>query len=452
MQTPLREFLRTETGGAAILLAATLAALVWANIDADAYERFWSAVLSIDLAGAGISLELHEWVNSGLMTFFFFVVGLEARREFDLGELRERRRFVLAIVAALGGMGAAVAIYLAFNAGEASAQGWGVAMSTDTAFALGFLALVGPRFPDRLRAFLLTIVVVDDLVALLVIATVYTENLKFTALLVAAALFGAVLAARALGVRRGAVYLLLGAGIWVALLESGIEPVIVGLAMGLLAYAYPVARSDLEVATERFREFREQPTADLARSVRREPPLGPLAERPPPAQVSSVDELPDRPDLRPRQRRHRRRPRPARTRLHLADHPRHSGRLRRRQAGRYRRRELALHACEPRSRPDSRRLGSPGRRRHDRRDRLHGGAARRRARLRGRRARGGEGRHPGGGRRRGGHHVAPLPRDRVAAPAPAASGRSWAPPRRSPTSRTRSTRSRTTFVARSTRP
>jgi len=267
MQTPLREFMRTETGGAAILLVATVAALVWANVDHSSYERLWSSVLSIELAGAGVSLELHHWVNSGLMTFFFFVVGLEARREFDLGELRERRRFVLAIVAALGGMGVAVAIFLAFNAGESSAQGWGVAMSTDTAFALGFLALVGPRFSERLRALLLTIVVVDDLVALVVIATVYTDNVKVTALVAAALLFGVVLAVRALRVTRGLIYLLLGGAVWVALLESGVEPVIVGLAMGLLTYAYPVARGDLELATERFLEFREQPTPVLARSV-----------------------------------------------------------------------------------------------------------------------------------------------------------------------------------------
>ena len=123
-----------------------------------------------------MDLDLRHWVNSGLMTFFFFVVGLEARREFDLGELRERRRFALPLLASIGGMAVAVAIYLAFNAGEGSAHGWGIAMSTDTAFALGLLALFGSRVPDRLRAFILTVVVVDDLLALLVIATVYTES------------------------------------------------------------------------------------------------------------------------------------------------------------------------------------------------------------------------------------------------------------------------------------
>jgi Na+/H+ antiporter NhaA len=267
VNTPLREFLRTETGGAAVLLAATIVALVWVNVEVSSYEGLWATTLSIDVGGAGVALDLRHWVNSGLMTFFFFVVGLEARREFDLGELRERRRFALPLLAGIGGMAVAVAIYLAFNGGRSSAHGWGVAMSTDTAFALGLLALVGPRFPDRLRAFMLTVVVVDDIVALAVIATVYTEDVKLSALIVAGVLFGAALAAHVLRVRRGVVYAALGAAVWVALLESGVEPVIVGLAIGLLAYAYPAARSDLERATERFRLFREQPTPELARSV-----------------------------------------------------------------------------------------------------------------------------------------------------------------------------------------
>ena len=267
LETPLREFLRTETGGAAILLAATVAALVWVNANAESYDSLWETTLSIDIGRWGLALDLRGWVNSGLMTFFFFVVGLEARREFDLGELRERRRFALPLLAGIGGMTVAIGIYLAFNAGRSSAYGWGVAMSTDTAFALGLLALVGPRFPDRLRAFMLTIVVVDDIVALVVIATVYTETLNVVALLVAIGLFGAVLFARALGVRIGLLYAALATAVWVALLESGVEPVIVGLAMGLLTYAYPAARSDLERATERFRKFREQPTPELARSA-----------------------------------------------------------------------------------------------------------------------------------------------------------------------------------------
>jgi Na+/H+ antiporter NhaA len=267
VQTPLRNFLRTETGGAAVLLAGAIAALVWVNIDASSYDSLWRTKLSIDLGGAGVSLDLRDWVNSGLMSFFFFVVGLEARREIDLGELRERRRFALPFVAGIGGMVMAVGIYLAFNAGRSSAHGWGIAMSTDTAFALGLLALVGPRFPDRLRAFILTVVVVDDIIALVVIATVYTETLHVASLLAAVAFLGGVLVARSLGVRAGLAYAALGAGAWVGLLKSGVEPVVIGLVMGLLAYAYPSPRASLQRATQRFREFREQPTAELARAA-----------------------------------------------------------------------------------------------------------------------------------------------------------------------------------------
>ena len=201
LQTPLREFVETEIGGAAVLLVASAAALLWINIDAHSYDSFWSTVLSIDVGDAGIALDLRQWVNSGLMTFFFFVVGLEARREFDLGELRERRRFVLPLLAALGGVAVPIAIYLSFNAGQSTAHGWGVAMSTDTAFALGLLALVGPRFPARLRAFMLTIAVVDDIVALIVIAVFYSEDIEPRPLIVGIAIFSALLVARSAGIR-----------------------------------------------------------------------------------------------------------------------------------------------------------------------------------------------------------------------------------------------------------
>jgi Na+/H+ antiporter NhaA len=268
VKTPLRQFLRTETGGAAVLLAATIVALAWVNVDAPSYERLWETTLSVEIGGSGVSLSLREWVNSGLMTLFFFVVGLEARREFDLGELRERRRVALPVFAAIGGMAAAVTIYLAFNGGRSSAHGWGIAMSTDTAFALGLLALVGPRFPDRLRAYMLTVVVVDDLLALLVIATVYTDELELAPFLIALALFGVVLVVRLLRIRRGVLYFVLGVAIWVAMLESGVEPVVIGLAMGLLAWATPPDRSALERASELFRAFREQPTPQLAQFAR----------------------------------------------------------------------------------------------------------------------------------------------------------------------------------------
>jgi Na+/H+ antiporter NhaA len=268
LQTPLREFLRTETGGAAVLLAAAAAALVWVNVDASSYDSLWHTKLAIRIGEAGVTLDLRGWVNSGLMTFFFFVVGLEARREWDLGELRERRRSALPLLAGLGGMAVAVLIYLAFNSGRSSAHGWGIAMSTDTAFALGLLALLGRRFPERLRAFMLTLLVVDDVASLVVIATVYTENLKVAPLLVAVGFYLVVIVARSIPVRIGFVYFVLGVGAWVGLLKSGVEPVVIGLAMGILTFAIPAERSSLERATERFREFREQPTAELARSVR----------------------------------------------------------------------------------------------------------------------------------------------------------------------------------------
>jgi Na+/H+ antiporter NhaA len=268
LQTPLRQFLRTETGGAAVLLAAAVAALVWVNVDASSYEELWGTELSLALGGEGLELSLRDWVNSGLMTFFFFVVGLETRREFDLGELRDRRRFWLPMLAAIGGMAAVVAVYLGFNLGGVTAHGWGIAMSTDTALALGLLGLAGRRVPDRLRAFILTVVVVDDLLALVVIATAYTEDLELTALLWAFGFFAAVLGFRAVGVRRSPLYFVLGAAAWVALLASGVEPVVVGLAMGLLVWAYPAGRSEFERAGERFLAFREQPTPELERSAR----------------------------------------------------------------------------------------------------------------------------------------------------------------------------------------
>ncbi len=305
LQTPLREFLATETGGASVLLVAAVAAMAWANIDLSSYESVWHADLSIQVGSSGITQDLREWINNGLMAFFFFVVGLEVRREFDLGELRERRRLALPVLAALGGMAVPVAIYLAFNGGEGSAAGWGVAMSTDTAFALGMLALVGPRFPDRLRAFMLTIIVVDDVIALLVIALAYSSDVAVAPLLIAAGVFGLILLARAAGIRQGLVYFMLAAVIWVALFESGVDPVVVGLVVGLIAWAYPAGRGELERATDLFRRFREQPTPELARSVRVRPAGGGLAERPPAPPLPPVDELRDRAAVRPGQHRHR---------------------------------------------------------------------------------------------------------------------------------------------------
>ncbi|MFE1958578.1 Na+/H+ antiporter NhaA [Streptomyces sp. NPDC059479] len=268
IRTPLRDFLRTETGSASVLLAAALAALVWANTGPGTYASFWTTDLSVRVGSAGVSLGLREWVNSGLMTLFFFVVGLEARREFDMGELRERKRVALPVIAGLSGMVVPVAIYLAFTVGDPSVHGWGSAMSTDTAFALGILAVFGTRLPRGLRAFILTVAVVDDFVALGVIAIAYSGHVDVIALVVALAIFGVILLVRAAGVRRGAVYAVLAAALWLAVLESGVDPIVTGLAMGLITSAYPAARSDLERASGLFRLFREQPTPELERSVR----------------------------------------------------------------------------------------------------------------------------------------------------------------------------------------
>jgi Na+/H+ antiporter NhaA len=268
LQTPLRTFLRTETGSAAVLLGATVAALVWANIDVASYERVMRTTISIRVGHHALTHDLRYWVNSGLMTLFFFVVGLEARREFDLGELRQRRRFAIPLAAGLGGMLVPVLIYLAFNAGRSAGHGWGVAMSTDTAFALGMLALVGRRFPLRLQAFMLTVSIVDDVVALAVIATVYAGTIAEGPLLVAVGLFALIVLFARFGFRRGVVCGALGVACWIALSKSGVDPIVIGLAMGLTTFAAPASRTDLERASDLFRLFREQPTADLARTAR----------------------------------------------------------------------------------------------------------------------------------------------------------------------------------------
>jgi Na+/H+ antiporter NhaA len=252
-----------------VLAAALAVALVWANISFSSYEDVWTTQMSVRVGTFSLAEDLRYWVNDGLLTFFFFVVGLEARREFDLGELRDRRRVMLPLLAALGGMAVAVAIYLAFNSGRSSATGWGAAMSTDTAFALGVLALAGPSCTNRLRAFIVTVVVVDDLVSLVVIATVYTKSLDASALAAAIGLFAVVLAMRRAGLHGGTWYLVVGIGIWVALFKSGVDPVIVGLAMGLMTYAYSAPRDELERASDLFRNFREQPTPEAALSARR---------------------------------------------------------------------------------------------------------------------------------------------------------------------------------------
>ncbi|MGH3254557.1 MAG: Na+/H+ antiporter NhaA [Streptosporangiaceae bacterium] len=268
MDTPLRAFLRTETGSATVLAGATVIALIWANVSASSYDRVWATRLAVSVGRAGVALDLREFVNSGLMALFFLVVGLEARREFDMGELRVRSRLALPLLAGLGGMIVPIGIYLIANAGRPSASAWGMSMSTDTAFALGALALVGRRLPDRVRTYLLTFSVVDDLAGIAVIAIAYSGRIHVAPLLAGVGLLAAAVAIRVGGVRYGALYPLIGIAAWVAFFKSGVDPIVVGLVFGLLTYAYPARRASLEQAYEAFREFREQPTAELAASAR----------------------------------------------------------------------------------------------------------------------------------------------------------------------------------------
>jgi Na+/H+ antiporter NhaA len=268
--SPLRAFLRTEAASAAVLAAGIVLALVWANVSGSGYDAFWTTELPVRIGPLSTSLELRTWVNSGLMAFFFLVVGLEARREFDLGELRDRRRLILPLAAGLAGMVVPVLIYLAFNHSGTGLHGWGAAMSTDTALALGVLAVAGENVPDRIRTFLLTVFVVDDVVALVVIAFAYTSSVHLPALLVAIAAYGGLLASTRLPYRqRWPILAVLAVVLWCALLASGIDPVVAGLAVGLATSAYVPRRDALEEATTLVRLFREQPTPELARTATR---------------------------------------------------------------------------------------------------------------------------------------------------------------------------------------
>ena len=352
------------------------------------------------MARTGLSDDLHGWINSGLMTFFFLVAGLEARREFDMGELRERQRLVLPLVIGLGGMIVPIGIYLAFNAGRPSADGWGAAMSTDTAFALGLLALVGSDVPDRVRTYLLTFAIVDDVTGIVIIAVVYSGHIDLTALAVGLVLLGLVGLARGTGVRTASSTWCSAPSAWVAFFESGVDPVVVGLVIGMLALAHPAARSDLERASERFLMFREQPTPELARSARDGRAGRDLAERPAAADLPPLDELPDRAAVRAGQRGHH--ASAGRFLAHAFTTPVTLGIMLGYVAGKPVGTVGAawlLTRRQPRSHPAAGRLGGRHRRRHDRRRRPHRVPADRHAGLPRRAACRGQAGRPGRGAR-----------------------------------------------------
>jgi NhaA family Na+:H+ antiporter len=248
--SPLRDFLRTEAAGGALLVMASIAALIWANSPwQESYQRLWHAHLSLSLAGHHLDLDLQHWVNDGLMTIFFLVVGLEIKREVTSGHLAGRRAATLPVAAAIGGMVVPALVYLAI-AGRTAAHGWGVPMATDIALAVGVLALAGSHAPPSLRAFLLGLAVVDDIGAIIVIAVFYSSGVAFGWLAGGAAAAAVTVLLARLGVHQTLVYVVIGSFLWLALHEAGIHPTLAGVVMGLLAPVAPRLTPELIDADE----------------------------------------------------------------------------------------------------------------------------------------------------------------------------------------------------------
>ncbi len=269
LSVPARRFLSTESGSAGLLLAAALSGLAWANSPwSGSYRALWETVVAVSVAGWDLSMGLGDWVNNGLMAVFFFVVGLEVRREFSVGELTNRRRAAIPIAAAVGGIAVPALLYLAASPGGEAARGWGVVIGTDTAFMLGALAVVGPTFATQLRIFLLTVTVVDDIVAVSVIGFFYSSTLNLPALGVMVALGALMALLSRLGVWRATPFALVGAALWLATVQTGVHASIAGMLGGLLVAAQAPAREDVEGAARRFRAFRQSPDVQLGRSAR----------------------------------------------------------------------------------------------------------------------------------------------------------------------------------------
>ncbi|HEY6590713.1 MAG TPA: Na+/H+ antiporter NhaA [Actinomycetota bacterium] len=246
LPVPLREYLREEAAGGVALTAAAALALAWANSPwRAAYDALWETTLAVRLGRFAIEADLRHWVDDGLMTLFFLVVGLEIKRELVAGELASWRRAALPVLAAAGGMAVPAAIYAAVNAGGPGAPGWGVPMATDIAFALGVLALLGPRVPSSLKVFLLTLAVVDDLGSIAVVALFYSRGVELGTLALAAGLLVVVAALVRAGVWWLPLHVGLGLAVWLTIWHSGVSPALAGVVMGLLTPARPTATPEV---------------------------------------------------------------------------------------------------------------------------------------------------------------------------------------------------------------
>jgi NhaA family Na+:H+ antiporter len=233
------DFVAIEAASGIVLLIAAVVALVWANTNAVGYSSFWHHSLTIGSGDLAISESLVHWVNDALMTVFFFVVGLEIKRELVTGELRDRSRAALPVVAALGGMIAPALIFVAVNLGGDGLDGWAIPMATDIAFAIGILALLGARVPSSLKLFLLTLAIVDDIGAIIVIALFYSSGVEPLWLGTGIFVVLAVIAMSRLHVDHPLAYVIPGALLWLCLYEAGVEPTLAGVALGLLTPALP---------------------------------------------------------------------------------------------------------------------------------------------------------------------------------------------------------------------
>ena len=239
---PMATFLRTEAAGGFALLAAAVVALLWVNVLGDGgYESLWTTNLQIGIGSFSITEDLRHWINDGLMAFFFFVISLEIKREMVRGDLRDPKTAALPVIAAIGGVVVPAGIFLLIAGGGDLGRGWGIPIATDAAFAIGVLALLGERVGIGVKLFLLTIAVVDDVIAIGVIAFAYTSDLSVGWLGLAMAGLAAVVLMRRLGVARVLLYVPFGVFVWVAMLESGVHPTIAGVALALLTPAYPIA-------------------------------------------------------------------------------------------------------------------------------------------------------------------------------------------------------------------